>query len=246
MRSILHVTGMIFLIYGIIILLIIGPYRIFNFFYFIGGIALLILGLLWNRLKDRTRIIVMILLLIAASCFIVTETFIISCAFKKTKEDADYIIVLGSQIRADGPSIDYKARLDSAFAYWNENQNMIVICTGAQGKDEPISEAQGGRDYLAGIGIPQEKIRIEDKSYNTMQNLQNAYEIIKKEGKDPSECKIVIVSASYHLFRASLLAKRIGFNDISCKGGYGLLILQPHYYTREFFALGKELLTSLR
>ena len=122
----------------------------------------------------------------------------------------------------------------------------MIICTGAQGDNEPFSEAQGGRDYLISIGIPQDKILIEDQSFNTMQNLQNAYEIIKKEGKDPSRCKTVIVSASYHLFRASLLARHIGYSDISCKGGHGLLILQPHYYTREFFALGKELLTTLR
>ena len=245
-RSFLYLAGTIFFIYGILVLLIIGPYRIFNFFYLASGIILLVLACFWKNMSKAYRKILTAFLLIAAICFIATETMIIGYAMRKPQPEADYVIILGSQIRSDGPSIDYKARLDSAIAYWNDNKESRIICTGAKGSDEPLSEAQGGFDYLTKKGIPADKILIEDESRNTEENLQNAFEIIKKEGKDPTRCKIVIVSASYHLFRASYLAKRIGYDLISCRGGHGLLILQPHYYTREFFALGKEILNSFR
>ena len=41
-RSFLYLAGTIFFIYGILVLLIIGPYRIFNFFYLASGIILLV------------------------------------------------------------------------------------------------------------------------------------------------------------------------------------------------------------
>jgi hypothetical protein len=34
--------------------------------------------------------------------------------------------------------------------------------------------------------------------------------------------------------------------NVFCKGGHGLAVLLPHYYTREFFALIKEVLFFLK
>ena len=50
----------------------------------------------------------------------------------------------------------------------------------------------------------------------------------------------VIVSADYHLCRASYIAEKTGFGDVSCKGSHGLIILLPHFYTRDLAALLKE------
>ena len=46
-----------------------------------------------------------------------------------------------------------------------------------------------------------------------------------------------------HLYRASYIAGKLGFTHTSFKGGHGLWILLPQYYTREFFALYKEYMT---
>ncbi|MBQ6560656.1 MAG: YdcF family protein [Erysipelotrichaceae bacterium] len=186
------------------------------------------------------------MLLMMGISFIIIEAIIFSYALKPAENDADYVIVLGSQMREEGPSLDFKARLDSTYDYFIDHPDTMIISTGAKGPSEPVSEGQGGAEYLIRKGVPKEKILIEDQSYNTYQNLENAAKLISQEGEDPSDSRIVIVSASYHLYRAQLLAKKLGFDHVSCKGGHGLLILQPHYYTREFFALIKECITTLR
>ena len=178
-----------------------------------------------------------ILFLVAATVFLCVEMRIFTFAMKEPAKGADCVIVLGSQIKEDGPSIDFKARLDSAYEYLMNNPESKVICTGGQGVYEPCSEAKGGRDYLLSLGVSKEKILIEDQSTNTVENLKNARQMINEEDK------VVIVSADYHLYRASYIARKIGYTEVSCKGGHGLWILLPQYYTREFFALFKEYLT---
>ncbi len=232
-------------IYGLIVLTVIGPFHFFNFFYLLAGLFLFLACHFYKTLKKKIEPklfrFMIILFFILVSVFVITEARIISFARKNCKEDADYLIVLGSGMNEDGPSNDYRARLDSAYAYLIENKDTVVICTGAQGPYEPASEAQGGRDYLLKKGIEESRILLEDQSYNTVQNIRNSKALIEKK-TDPLTQTIVIVSSDYHLFRASLLAKREGFKDVSCKGGHGIWILLPQYYTREFFALGKELL----
>ncbi len=237
------IISVLCIIYGLIVLMLIGPFHIFNFFYLLVGLFLLAISIFWKRIKEnlnaKLRKILIVMFVSAVALFLMTELCIISYSFQKAEKGADYVIVLGSQIREDGPSRDYKARLDSAYAYLTENENSIVICTGAKGVNEPISEAQGGKDYLMKKGIPESRILVEDESYNTWQNHENARNMIK----DYQNRKILIVSCDYHLFRASYIARKLGFRNISVKGGHGMVILLPQYCTREFFALGKEFLT---
>ena len=225
------------MIYGSIVLCVIGPFHIFNFFYLIAGITLFLYTRFYKKLGEKLRKFLMAGLLILSLIFICTEGRILSFAMKGPESDADYVIVLGSQIREDGPSIDYRARLDSVYEYLMENKKTKVICTGGQGKYEPISEGRGGYEYLVSRGIDKERILIEEESTNTVENLTYAKEMIDEEDR------IVIISADYHLYRASYIAEKTGLHHTSYKGGHGLLILLPQYYTREFFALYKEYMT---
>ena len=63
-------------------------------------------------------------------------------------EQYDAIIVLGAQIRPDGtPSIQLSWRLDAAAEAYQQKKVPVVVC-GAQGRDEPVTEAEGMKDYL--------------------------------------------------------------------------------------------------
>lgn len=239
----LKIISVLCIIYGLIVLMLIGPFHIFNFFYLILGVFVLFVSLFWKDIKEKLNAklcnLLIVMFVSAVALFLMTELCIISYSFQKAEKGADYVIVLGSQIREDGPSKDYQARLNSAYAYLLENENSLVICTGAKGVNEPISEAEGGKDYLMKKGIEETRVLSEDQSYNTRQNLENARKMIKGY----EDKKILIVSCDYHLFRASHIARSLGFKGISVKGGHGMVILLPQYYTREFFALGKEFLT---
>lgn len=69
--------------------------------------------------------------------------------------------------------------------------------------------------YLLKKGVKEEYIIKEDESKNTMENLKNSKMIMDKKGFK----KAIVVSNSYHLKRASLMAKKLGI-DSSFSGVY--------------------------
>ncbi|MBO4358536.1 MAG: YdcF family protein [Erysipelotrichaceae bacterium] len=246
---ILAVLGMAFIIYGLTVLLLIKAGSIFNFFFLILGLLCMSVALCWEKVRsyipDDLRKILYVPVVVSVCFFLIIECKIISYADKESADDAEYVILLGSQMKEDGPSMDYRARIDTAYEYLVEHPSAMIICTGAKGDKEPVSEAEGARKYLLEKGIADERIIVEDNSYSTLQNIANARDIILKRGGDLSETGIVIVSARYHLFRAAYLAGKFGFESVSAKGGMGLFILQPHYYCREFFGYLKELIVFM-
>ncbi len=240
LRKTMMILGILFLAYGIGVIALIGTGGAFHFFYPLAGIFLILVS---RYLKGKAFAVFTVLFLSFVLCFLYVEWKIISCSGKEADRDADYLIVLGSQVRDSGPSMDYAARLDVACDYLNENERTIVITTGGQGRNEPVSEGQGGRDYLMKKGIDASRILVEEDSRTTRENLENAKRIIEEQGDDVKDAKVVIVSALYHLYRASYIAGKLWFENVSCTGGCGLAYLLPQYFTREFFGVLKEWIT---
>lgn len=167
-----------------------------------------------GKRKKRGWRIVGILFLAALICFgglvgfvVIRESGIEKDASRLT-EDYDAIIVLGAQILMSGePNTQLQWRLDKALEAWNIRQVPIIVC-GAQGRDEPMPEAEAMKIYLAGRGVPEEMIRTDPDSYSTNQNLANAAEILR--GMSGIR-KVVIVTSDYHAPRAMALAGDLGF-----------------------------------
>ena len=82
--------------------------------------------------------------------FLAVEGCILRRFTQKGPAELDYLIVLGAQMKTGGPSKALQYRLDEACRYLDENPGIKVIVSGGQGTDEPVSEAQGMYDYLAG------------------------------------------------------------------------------------------------
>ncbi|MBQ9252003.1 MAG: YdcF family protein [Clostridia bacterium] len=169
------------------------------------------------------------LLILAVVCFgglvgfvLVQENRVESEATALAK-DYDAIIVLGAQVLLSGePNTQLQWRLDAAKQAWDAKQVPIVVC-GAQGADEPISEAEAMRNYLTRAGVPEEMIYLDPNSFNTNENLRNAGEILKTL---PEVRKVVIVTSDYHVPRAMALARDFGFEATGlgspCKPEYWL------------------------
>ena len=62
--------------------------------------------------------------------------------------------------------------------------------------------------YLARRGLDRGRILLEDRSASTQENLENAREILAQHF--PAGARTVLVTSDYHLFRASLVARRLG------------------------------------
>ena len=123
--------------------------------------------------------------------------------------DADCIIVLGARVDPNGePSIALLRRVTKALECWQQGKAPYIICCGAQGSDEPMTEAHAMRLWLTANGVPDEAIFDEDRSTSTEENLRYAKEIMDREGW--STC--IVTTNAYHLTRAMWIARDEGLD----------------------------------
>ncbi len=159
---------------------------------------------------------------------------IVKAMFQTPPRDLDCVIVLGAQVKGKTPSRSLRKRLDTAASYARENPDTLLILSGGQGSGEEITEAQAMYEYLVKAGIDPERMKKEEKSTTTRENLEFCLPMTG-EGK-----RVGILSNNFHIYRATALAKKCGYQQV-----YGIpapadLFMQPHFIVREVFALVKE------
>ncbi len=143
------------------------------------------------------------------------------------------MVVLGAQVTPTGaPSKQLELRLEMALQQYRKRPTTIVV-TGAQGRDEPMTEASAMRHWLTARGVPNEHVLLDESSFNTRQNLENAKKLLPPGTKD-----VLIITSDYHLPRAMSQAKDLGFEPL----GLGSPILPEYWlknHARETLAWGK-------
>lgn len=177
---------------------------------------------------------------------VILFVFLFGCVIKgmlsKPENKADYVVILGAQIRGDRITKSLKKRLDSAYEYYEENSNAVIVVSGGQGDGENTSEAYAMKKYLEEKGVPDESIIMEDKSTTTYENLKYSYEIICDRGDRDAD--ILICSNNFHIFRAVKLAKHIGIQNVEGLAADSDNILLVNYMVRDSFAIFKGFLTG--
>ena len=148
------------------------------------------------------------------------------------QQEADYAIILGAQVKGTLPSRALKKRLDRAFSWAQACPDGILILSGGQGDGEDISEAQCMWNDLTGRGIDPERLIMEDRSVSTQENLEFSDRLT---GCAKKRCGII--SNNFHICRALLLAKKLGYEDPAGIPAASDPIMQLHYIVRETAAL---------
>ena len=182
--------------------------------------------------------------LIAPSLFILCA-FLITCfmalACNSKTADNSTLIVLGAQVRPEGvPSLILRGRIDAAEKYLDEHREAKAVLAGGMGFDEPMSEAKCMYDTMVEDGISPDRLIMEDKSKNTMENFRYSREVLADNdlGED-----ITVTTDSFHMLRAMLIVRQQGF-----KGRVGAVCAEtrleflPTYVVREWFALPFQLI----
>lgn len=245
MYLILFLLGIISIGYFLCIALFVGHGTNFYFiwlFFGIGAIALAILlkkGVWAQHFPLWFRRIFVTLACLGGILFIIVEGCIISGFSQKGPDGLDYLVVLGAQIKTSGPSKALQYRLDEAIRYLEENPDTRVIVSGGQGPDEHMSEAQGMYDYLVEKGISPERIILEDQSKNTFQNLTFSAEYLDKDND-----LVGVVSNNFHVFRATKIAKKAGYENVYGIAAKGEPFLQYNNMMREFLGVVKDFLVG--
>ncbi|MGF7535453.1 YdcF family protein [Bacillus mexicanus] len=149
--------------------------------------------------------------------------------------NADYIIILGTKVDGKHPSPTLQERIDAASDYLKKNPDTIAIASGQKGPNERISEAQAIKDALVSKGISKSRIKIEDRSSRTVENISFSERLLPKKIKNG---KGIVVSNYFHIYRARLIAKDQGFALYSIPAKTPPEEA-PKWYFREYLAISK-------
>lgn len=211
----------------------------FFLFWDVLAVAFIALGILIGRkVFSKTPVWLnrtLLSVLIAGIClFVLLLGLIMSTYSAKGSKKLDYIIVLGAQVRTDGPSVVLRYRLEKATEYLKDNPETKCIVSGGQGSNEPKSEARAMADYLISAGIAEDRIFLEDKSTNTSQNMKFSKELL------PENASVGIVTNNFHVRRALYLANRFGLPDAEGIAARSTPLYAPNNVVREIIGLVKD------
>lgn len=179
-----------------------------------------------------------VVMFIAIVVFAITEFSIIKAMNTVPDNGLDYVIVLGAGLNGEKPTRPLQLRIERAYRYLISSSDTTAIASGGQGSDEVISEAQAIKNELVALGIEPERIILEDRSTSTEENIKYSFEII---GDDA--CSVGIVTNSFHVYRARMLAKLQGHDGVVGVPAQTLFPVGIHYVVRE--AIG-VLLTNFK
>ena len=250
---IFFVLAMVCFAYGAAVLSFFRSRNWFNYIWFIAGAVMLLFSFLFSGSTGLPKAIKWILGILIIACLANFGIFtyrVLDMQLRKPPETADWVIVLGAKVNGTSPSTEFAARIDKAREYAapiiskeildaGNKHELRIIATGGQGEDEGAAEADVCAAVLRDKGIPMLRVLTESRSTTTNENLINAMEIIKANGGSEKD-KVLIVSSGFHLYRASKLAKALGYENAEFLGSTGLPILVPHYIVREYAANIKE------
>lgn len=190
---------------------------------------------LLSGIPAAVKIAAAALFLILLFFFAFIQARIISGFSAEPEQGADYMIILGAQVRKGGPSMVLQYRLDSAADYLKKNTETVCIVSGGQGHNEPFPEAEGMRDYLVRAGICEDRILVEDRSRNTDENIE-----FSKQFLDPAKDSVCIVTNNFHVYRALFLSEKHGYARVSCLPAASSPLYLPNNMLRETLGVMKD------
>ena len=146
------------------------------------------------------------------------------------------MVVLGCYVKPNGaPSGVLKKRIDVAKDFadlqkQDTGKSPIIIASGGQGDDEPISEARCIKNYLINQRHHKSKVLIEDESTTTRQNF-----LYSKRLAHTGE-NIAFATTDYHVFRSGVIATGQGYHRVEGLGAKSPWYFYQNAMIREFIA----------
>lgn len=126
------------------------------------------------------------------------------------KRTFDALLLLGVALdEKSEPTAELIARVDEAAKAYHEGvlgeAGVLIPCGGVL-PGRTRSEAEVMAALLESRGVPRERMRLEDRSQITIENMRFAAKLLK----NPKKARVLIVTSDYHLRRSVLTAHRAG------------------------------------
>ena len=237
--------GIVFCIAGAVMLILPIHMQMTGVVLLLLGAAMLLSGLLWKRPSRFRQTAIQIITVLAASGVVILMACmnIITSSGETdwNSKKADYAIVLGAAVRADGnPSRIMCQRLRAALHFMEENPDVLVILSGGQGADEPETEAKCMYDTIVGMGAEESRLLLETQSTTTRENIRNSMEIIAQRGG--TENPVALITSEFHQRRAQYIASSLEVDTCAVSAHTDQWFYRVNYTLREVFAFVKAIL----
>ncbi len=127
---------------------------------------------------------------------------------EQTPPQADCILVLGAGVRADGtPSDMLRDRILQGVALYRAGCAPVIIMSGDSEHPTQYDEVGVMKEYAIAEGVPAEAILTDPLGLSTSESIQN----LSSAGQYDS---VILVSQTYHLYRAVFVARRVGLEAV--------------------------------
>lgn len=238
---------------GALILAVVGgfcvfvysPMRFTGFLCFCAAAVVLLLGFLIQRWKKKwAKVCLGILgacLCLGMAVFGVLEERVIRYGRTDWDSAVSAVVILGAGVNGTTPSLSLQVRLEAALDYIQDKPDIPIVVTGSKGPGEDISEARCMADWLVDHGVSEDRIWLEEQADNTEENICFSSELLAARGVDVTD-NIAVVSADYHLYRASLYWGVPWMVPVAAHMPLRYWPLTVNYYIREAFAAAKLLM----
>lgn len=133
---------------------------------------------------------------------------------------ADAAVVLGAAVWGHArPSPVLERRLRAALELYRRGRVEYIATTGGVGRgthEHPLAEGVASQRWLVRHGVAPERVLIEDRSHNTVENLRFIAPTLRAHRINT----VFVVSDGYHLGRALVIARDAGLRAeaIACDG----------------------------
>jgi uncharacterized SAM-binding protein YcdF (DUF218 family) len=150
--------------------------------------------------------------------------------YRPVIQKADAIVVLGAAINT--PAL-YNRTLEGLRLY-NQGKADVMVLSGGVDYPKSIPEADYMQNVILQNSLTVPNMVLEKSSNSTYENIKNSKKLI------PGSRSLIIVSDDFHLARAVLMAKRLGFGPIYWSSPNPVYYSKPElafYFMREMFAM---------
>ena len=160
----------------------------------------------WVTAPLRWAVKILVLLVAAAAVYYaVTLVQVWLTSRRYDPVSAQAIVVMGSAQYNGIPSPDLRARLDEALLLFQRGYAHLIVCTGSKEPGDAYTEAETGRAYLVGKGVPAADI-LEAGGRDTWTNLALAADLLRPRG----DTDVLIVTDPFHEYRSMAVATDVG------------------------------------
>jgi uncharacterized SAM-binding protein YcdF (DUF218 family) len=129
-------------------------------------------------------------------------------ARQDSRPASEAIVVLGSAQYNGVPSSIFEARLEHAISLYEDGVAPVIVTVGGKADGDQFAEAEAGRDYLAGSGIPDEALLAVPEGVDTLESIRAVSTAFAQRGWS----RAVLVSDPWHAMRAERMAEDAGLD----------------------------------